>query len=32
MPGASAMRYIWSEAEAPNVSKRFTKRHNEGRI
>jgi hypothetical protein len=31
MPGASAMRDIWSEAEAPNVSKRFTKRHNEGR-
>jgi hypothetical protein len=31
MPGAYAMRNIWSEAEAPNLPKRFTKRYNEGR-
>jgi hypothetical protein len=30
MPGAYAMRNIWSEAEAPNVRKRLIKPDNEG--
>ena len=29
MPGASVMPNIWSEAEAPTLPKRFTKRYNE---
>ena len=29
MPGASVMRNMWSEAEAPNLP--ITKRYNEGR-